>query len=270
MAFSVESALYMLLCHSSLSLSYQKTFPDKVFTTSSITGIKNTANTHPFICECYKSVTARGEDYSISRWNSIDTASTICINDSRYSADSTGASQLKSALNGVKLVYELATPIEIQLTPHEISLLKDYAYVSTNGTSIALDYHNGEIATLGDVAQVGQTIDKVEDDYKRIIDNRCSISRSYQLSSSNPIVLPCNDGYGAYLFFGMLQGVGGRFFAIQVDYGAVTITNVMTGASISPTSSSLTVAYDSTAHTLKITSPYSQISYISIIGDTGV
>jgi hypothetical protein len=62
-------------------------------------------------------------------------------------------------MSGVMLIYELATPIEIQLTPHEISLLKDYAYVSTNGTSIALDYHNGEIATLGDVAQLGETVE---------------------------------------------------------------------------------------------------------------
>lgn len=147
----------------SLSYLYAETFSSgaKVFTTSSITNIKTTANTHPFICECYKSVVVRGEDYSISRWNSIDTSSTICINDSRYSADATGASQLKSALNGIKLVYELATPITIQLTPYEISLLKDYAYVSTNGTSIALDYHNGEIATLGDVAQLGETVNEL-------------------------------------------------------------------------------------------------------------
>lgn len=52
---------------------------------------------------------------------------------------------------------------EIQLTPHEISLLKDYAYVSTNGTNIALDYHNGEIASLGDVSQVGETVNELGD-----------------------------------------------------------------------------------------------------------
>ena len=61
----------------------------------------------------------------------------------------------------IEVVMELATPIEIQLTPHEISLLKDYAYVSTNGTSISLDYHNGEIATLGDVAQLGETVNEL-------------------------------------------------------------------------------------------------------------
>lgn len=52
---------------------------------------------------------------------------------------------------------------EIQLTPHEISLLKDYAYVSTNGTSIALDYHNGELASLADVSQLGETVNELGD-----------------------------------------------------------------------------------------------------------
>ena len=64
-------------------------------------------------------------------------------------------------------VYELATPIEIQLTPHEISLLKDYAYVSTNGTSIALDYHNGELASLADVSQLGETVNELGDSLNR-------------------------------------------------------------------------------------------------------
>ena len=52
-------------------------------------------------------------------------------------------------------------PYTIQLTPREILLFKDYAYVSTNGTSISLDYHNGEMASLGDVAQLGQTVNEL-------------------------------------------------------------------------------------------------------------
>lgn len=73
----------------------------------------------------------------------------------------TDPSAFKTAMVGQKIVYPLATPIEIQLTPHEISLLKDYAYVSTNGTSIALDYHNGEIASLSDVSQLGETVNLI-------------------------------------------------------------------------------------------------------------
>ena len=60
-----------------------------------------------------------------------------------------------------KFVYKLATPFTIQLTPHEISLLKDYAYVSTNGTNITFDYHNGELASLSDVSQLGETVNEL-------------------------------------------------------------------------------------------------------------
>lgn len=72
-------------------------------------------------------------------------------------------SAIKTALRGQTIAYELYQPYEIQLTPHEISLLKDYAYVSTNGTNIALDYHNGELASLADVSQLGQMVNLIGD-----------------------------------------------------------------------------------------------------------
>lgn len=58
-------------------------------------------------------------------------------------------------------------PYTIQLTPREISLLKDYAYVSTNGTSMSFSYHNGEMASLGDVSQLGETVNELGDYVKR-------------------------------------------------------------------------------------------------------
>ena len=61
------------------------------------------------------------------------------------------------------MAYKLLEPFTIQLTPHEISLLKDYAYVSTNGTNIALDYHNGEMASLSDVSQLGETVNELSE-----------------------------------------------------------------------------------------------------------
>ena len=75
------------------------------------------------------------------------------------------------ATNNLEFTYELATPIEIQLTPHEISLLKDYAYVSTNGTNISLDYHNGELASLSDVAQLSETVERLTEYIKGLINN---------------------------------------------------------------------------------------------------
>ena len=81
----------------------------------------------------------------------------LYVRDTRY----TDAAALKTALTGVKFCYEVNEPTEIQLTPHEISLLKDYAYVSTNGTNISLDYHNGEMASLADVSQLGETVNEL-------------------------------------------------------------------------------------------------------------
>jgi hypothetical protein len=44
------------------------------------------------------------------------------------------------AENSLQVVYELATPTELTLTPAELELLKGYNYITTNGTTITLDY----------------------------------------------------------------------------------------------------------------------------------
>ena len=60
----------------------------------------------------------------------------LFIKDLRYST----VQAFTAAMDGVTLVYELATPIELTLTHAELELLKGYNYISTNGTTIALDY----------------------------------------------------------------------------------------------------------------------------------
>ena len=99
------------------------------------------------------------------------------------------------ATNNLEFTYELATPIEIQLTPHEISLLKDYAYVSTNGTSIALDYHNGELASLSDVAQLSQTVEELDRPQERT----CQINITSYNTSTNRYSIPFDGYITAYL-----------------------------------------------------------------------
>lgn len=44
------------------------------------------------------------------------------------------------ASNHLQISYPLATPTELTLTPAELELLKGYNYITTNGTTIALDY----------------------------------------------------------------------------------------------------------------------------------
>ena len=54
--------------------------------------------------------------------------------------------------NGMQIAYPLATPIEIQLTPNEISLLKGVNNISTTADGIKLTYRNGMFATLEELS----------------------------------------------------------------------------------------------------------------------
>ena len=79
----------------------------------------------------------------------------LSVKDDRYA----NASDFKTAVAGQKLVYELATPIEIQLTPRLVNLLQGANVITSNGTSIEITYRNGTIATLADVGNLNRTID---------------------------------------------------------------------------------------------------------------
>jgi len=110
------------------------------------------------ICSHYKGVTASWvslQDNEIA-YNGNE----IRIRDDTNAVDSTTWTNYVNN-NNIQILYKLATPIEIQLTPHEIALSQGYNYISTNGTSISLSYHNGELASLSDVAQVGETVENL-------------------------------------------------------------------------------------------------------------
>lgn len=107
-------------------------------------------------CTCYKAdtannIVAHNTDLTIGIYENL------CVYDSNY----TDADTFKTAVTGQKLVYELATPYEIQLTPQQVSLLQVANVITTNGTSIELTYRNGEIATLVDLQKQGEVINKV-------------------------------------------------------------------------------------------------------------
>jgi hypothetical protein len=106
-----------------LNWSYTSSSGRSLFTSNDITDYKHTgANDIPVnaICECFvivpmSSIFVNGQmgmDGDVAKNRTI-----IC--DNRYSS----ASDFKTAMNGVQLVYELATPITIQLTPTAVSSL---------------------------------------------------------------------------------------------------------------------------------------------------
>lgn len=81
------------------------------------------------------SLLANGEMAFGSGYVNSSTCSVI-IKDTRYN----DATSFKSAMSGVQLVYELATPIEIQLTPQTISTLKGVNNVWSDAGSVDVEY----------------------------------------------------------------------------------------------------------------------------------
>lgn len=145
------------------------------------------ANTTP-ICSCYEGKTpanalntayAKGNGTTCFRYPEFDR---LFIRDDSY----TDATLFTTAVTGQKLVYKLATPFTIQLTPQQIALLKGYNYLSTNCQSLDLTYRIGEMATLGDVK------DAIEDSNRNNLGTGVDIS-SYT-NNDNKFHVPC-DGY---------------------------------------------------------------------------
>ena len=114
-----------------------------LFSSGEFTDYKHKTNAY-LICEDYNyigtvntvSVMNDKKNGSIALFYDGGSSSTIYIIDERYN----DANAFKTALNGVKICYELAEPYTIQLTPQELKLLQDTNSITTNGTTITLDY----------------------------------------------------------------------------------------------------------------------------------
>jgi hypothetical protein len=87
------------------------------------------------ICEWYQN-TAQQAVYNGAPGIAVSLDGDIWIRDDRYSD---GAS-LKTALNGVKFCYEVVTPTTIATPPTDLKLLQGTNNLTTNGTTITLDY----------------------------------------------------------------------------------------------------------------------------------
>lgn len=114
-------------------------------TMSEIADMKKSSGTNVlqgFICSCYKEKTwyQTLDNASIDKaicegWNG---KSYIAIADSTYVDLS--ASEFKTAMNGVQLVYELATQTEIQLTPTEVKTLLGANNIWSESGTVEVEY----------------------------------------------------------------------------------------------------------------------------------
>jgi len=145
------------------NLNWTYVSASQVFYTSDITDEKK-AEDKTVISSVYQSLdnvtSAAGvsQDASICAYRGTDSNHRIYIKDTRYN----DASAFKTAMGDAQICYKLATPTEIQLTPHQISLLEGVNNISVDdsGTSISLTYRDGSVATLGDVKVVKDSLEQ--------------------------------------------------------------------------------------------------------------
>ena len=89
------------------------------------------------ICSQYKIVSRNTMYNSSESAIAILTNGIMKIRDSRY----TSASDFKTAVTGQTLVYELATPYTIQLTPQQIRMLKGTNHLNCNTGDLSIKYY---------------------------------------------------------------------------------------------------------------------------------
>lgn len=105
------------------------------FTANGIT--KKANGSSNIVCTQYKTIhggrSALTSNATICPYNTSNSNS-ICIRDDAY----TDVAEFRSAMDGVQMAYELKTPIEIQLTPHEVrSLLgQNNIFADTGDTEV--------------------------------------------------------------------------------------------------------------------------------------
>lgn len=129
------------------------------------------------------------------------------------------AISFKAAMSGVKLVYELATPLIIQLTHEQIRTLQGTNNISTNMTSMTLEYITQEYQSLVKLIEqsaghhystdehvIGTWIDG-KTLYEKVVDfgalpNTTSKSVAHNISNLDSVCFVdaiANNGSGAYI-----------------------------------------------------------------------
>lgn len=96
------------------------------------------------LCEQYASMSHAALDASSYGCAIGSSTTTLIVKDASY----TDAATFKTAMSGVQLAYELATPITYHLTPAQLDLLKGTNVITVNGKTIQVTYREGLLATL--------------------------------------------------------------------------------------------------------------------------
>ena len=107
--------------------------------------------TKGILSSSYRTETAK--QFNNSGWGSAPNGSVgfstssvprICVKDSRY----TDASTFRTAISGTQFLYDLATPITVQLTPQQLELLEGLNNIYTDADDMELLYCTSKMASL--------------------------------------------------------------------------------------------------------------------------
>lgn len=125
--------------------------------TSANVGIRRLLNNNSdinLISDKFKSATENGRSESGTVAGSTMLDDSIYLNFGSNSGLDTTVKQVAwLAQNPVTVVYELATPQTLQLTPQQVQLLKGINNISTTGTTITVTFKNGSVAHLDDLPE---------------------------------------------------------------------------------------------------------------------
>lgn len=112
--------------------------------------LPNVDKRNELICNCYKIQTPSVTGYDDAIIGFTSNGNYLRIRDTRYSDVTT----FKASLTDCEICYPIATPITLQLTPHQLSLLKAKNTITTSQyTQIKVTYRNGVFATLEPVSE---------------------------------------------------------------------------------------------------------------------
>ena len=202
-----------------------------------------------FVCSTYKEVTA-AQTWQGAKGISGNglTSTNICVCDMTY----TDAATFKTAMSGVQLCYELATPTTLTLTPAELELLKGNNTISGNGAEISIEYYPDN--AIGALAK--RVDDKADITY---VDNAVDGVVKH-VAGELSITIPLSDSWTASIF-GTISVTPISAILTVVSGGSVSVTDLTSNSLASRADISVSVS----DKTITLTSKNTDKFYVNIV-----
>ena len=156
--------------------------------------------TLPLTCECYEVIDDGRPIQNVPDSSIYNRGGSggVHIQDSRY----TDPSDFATALDGMQLVYPLATPLTVQLTPQQIQLLKgtNTLTASTGQISVTVNGVSGSIGAVQEqVNEIAEEVNELAGDVDILNQNVCKSKYLISYSASNQKV-KVGYTFGAQVF----------------------------------------------------------------------